>query len=422
MAGLRRCIFACVCVVGVTVAVAATVSAAPQAHQVRQKPEASRTSAAGTWRIAATILPAKGSRVFVSSVSAPGASDVWALGGTITSYDKSFPVLDHWNGRTWKQVTVPGAGYPFYPYQVAASSAGDVWVFGLARGVADPRWAHWNGRSWTTGALPVIKVAGNSAPAVTITAAASAGPGDVWVAGTVTDWNSKFGLPAQAFLARDDGRGWRMYRIPESMPDIVGISALSQTDVWAAATGGPGTSGVGQSTSDGSVLLHWTGASWQSIPVPRNVNVSAVAGMSAHGAWVTGSLPGKGPDGLKLVAGAAFWNGARWTTTADPAADAGFPQTGYIDGLTSAVSDGHGGLWAAAEPYPPVLSSLPGQASLWHYANGHWTGVQLSQLGDINLFQLARAPGTTSIWAAGTAVTTASPGYPENGIILRREN
>jgi len=357
--------------------------------------------------------------VFVSSVSAPAANDVWALGGTLTDANKSFPVLDHWNGRAWQRVSVPGAGYPFNPYQVAASSAGDVWVFGLAAGVAHPRWAHWNGRSWTTGALPVIRVAGNNAPAVTITAAASAGPGDVWVAGTVTDWNSKFGLPAQAFLARDDGHGWRTYRIPESMPNVVGISALSHTDVWAAATAGQGTSGVGASTSNASVLLHWTGASWQSIPVPRTVSVSAVAGTSAHSAWVTGGLPGKGPGGLTYVAGAAYWNGSRWTTTTDPAADAQFPRTGYLDELTSVVSDGNGGLWAAAEPYPPILSSLPGQASLWHYANGRWTGVQLGQFGDINLFQLARAPGTTSIWAAGTAVNSASPGYPENGIILQ---
>jgi hypothetical protein len=410
MTGLRRSILACVCAIGVTAAVAATASAAPRAAHTNQT---------GTWRIAATIRPAKGSRVFLSSVSAPGAGDVWALGGTLTNSNQSFPVLEHWNGSSWQQVTVPGAGYPFYPYQVAASSAADVWVFGLAQGVAVPRWAHWNGRSWTTGALPVITVAGNSSPAVTITAAAAAGPGDVWVAGTVTDWNSKFGLPAQAFLANDDGHGWQTYRIPVGMPNLVGISALSRTDIWAAATGGQGTSGVGEVTTNKAVLMHWNGASWQSIPVPRNVNVSAVAGISAHSAWVTGSLPGKGPDGLNFVAGAAYWNGARWTTTTDPAADAQSPQDGTVNQLTSVTSDGRGGLWAVAEPYPPVVGSLPGQASLWHYSNGRWTGVQLGKLGYINLFQIAEAPGSTSIWAAGTTVTTASPGYPQNAIILR---
>jgi len=422
---LRRSALAFGCAAGVAAAVAVPVSAAHQAHreyqerQAHQAPragEASRAAAAGTWRVVIAIRPATGARVFMSSVSAPAAGDVWAVGGTLTAPDQSYSVLEHWNGRTWKRVPVPGAGTPFFPYQVAASSAADVWVFGLDHGIASPRWAHWNGRSWTAGPLPVIKVAGDASPAVTITAAASAGPGGVWVAGTVADQDSKFGLPAQAFLASYDGHTWRVYPVPRSMPDVVGISALSRTDVWAAATGGQGTSGVGASTSDGNVLLHWNGRSWQSIPAPKNVSIAAVAGESVHSAWVAGSMPGKGPDHLTSVAGAGYWNGQRWTLVTDPAADAHFPQTGYVDQLTSAVPDGRGGLWAVAEPYPPLIGSLPGPASLWHYTKGRWTGTQP---GDLDLFQLAEVPGTTSIWAAGTAVTTAAPGYPEDGLILR---
>lgn len=365
------------------------------------------------------IRHASGARVFMSSVSAPAIGDVWAAGGTLTAPDQSFPVLEHWNGRTWRRVPAPGAGVPFFPYQVAASSAADVWLFGLAHGVASPRWAHWNGRSWTSGPLPVIKVAGDTAPAVTITAAASAGPGDVWVAGTVADWDSRSGLPAQAFLATRDGKAWRVYPVARSMPDIVGISALGRADVWAAATGGQGTSGVSQSTSDGNVLLHWNGSSWRSIPAPEHVGIAAVAGESAHGAWVAGSITGNGPGHATSVAGAAYWNGQRWTLVPDPAADANFPRTGYLDQLTSVVPDGHGGLWTVAEPYPPLIGSLPGPASLWHYTSGHWYG---SQPGDMDLFQLAAVPGTTSIWAAGTAVTATTPGYPGDGLILRYQS
>lgn len=266
-----------------------------------------------------------------------------------------------------------------------------------------------------------IPVGGDSSPRVTITAAA-AGNGEVWVGGTVWDWQTKSSLPAVAFLAGYDGHAWRTYRIRESMPNIVGISALSRTDIWAAATGGQGTSGVASAPSDENVLLHWNGGSWKSIPVPQKIDVSAVVGGSAHSAWVTGDVPGKGPDGLTFVAGAAHWNGTGWTITQDRAADAQFPRVGDVYELTSATADGRGGLWAVAEGYPPLVGSLPGQASLWHYANGRWTGVQLGRLGHPDLFQIAGAPGTASMWAVGAFVTAAAPGYPQYGAILRYEN
>jgi hypothetical protein len=154
------------------------------------------------------------------------------------------------------------------------------------------------------------------------------------------------------------------------------------------------------------------------IPAPKVLYAAAVTGESAHAAWVTGQVTVK----KSYEPGAAYWNGQHWTIMPDPAlATTQWRPAGSTETLTSAVSDGNGGLWAAAEPYPPLLGSLPGQASIWHYTNGRWTGVHLNRLGYLNLLQLARAPGTTSIWAAGTTVTTAAPGYPEDGTILRYE-
>jgi hypothetical protein len=436
MTRIRRSILALACALGAAAAVASTAAAAPQATRALQKPQALQKPRAlqkpqasvGGWRVAATIYPAKGSRVFLSSVVAPGASDVWTIGGTITNANQSAPVLRHWDGRTWKSVKMPASfkGFPFEPYQVAASSAADVWAFTTSRGASDApsvgRWAHWNGRSWTTGTLPTVSVRGDASPAVTITAAAAAGPDDVWVGGTVWDWDSKFGLPAVAFLANYDGHAWRIYRVTETMPNLVGISALSPTNVWAAATDSQGTSGVGLSTSNDTVLMHWNGRAWQSVPTPKGVYVTDVAGVSADSAWVTGEVPGKGPGTLTSVAGAAHWNGTRWAMVPDAAADTQTEQSDYVYELTNVIADGNGGLWAIAEPYAPILSSLPGPASLWHYTNGRWTGVQLGSLGYLNLFQLAKAPGGESVWAVGTTVTAASPGYPQDGSILRYGN
>jgi hypothetical protein len=349
---------------------------------------------------------------------------VWAVGGTMTSSNQSFPVLEHWNGQTWKSVVMPHsfAGVPFEPYQVAASSGADVWVFTSAGKLpwqTVGQWAHWNGRSWSTGTLPAVRVAGDASPVVTITAAAAPAGDDVWVGATVADGQSRFGLPAVAFLANYDGHAWRTYRFSQTMPDIIGISALSRADVWADVSGGQGTSGVGAVVTDNNILLHWNGSSLRQIPAPKGLYAAAVTGESAHTAWVTGQVTVK----KSYEPGAAYWNGKHWTIVPDPAlATTPWRPADYTETLTSAVSDGNGGLWAVAEPYPPLLGSLPGQASIWHYTNGRWTGVHLNRLGYLNLLQLAQAPGSTSIWAAGTTVTTAAPGYPEDGSILRYEN
>jgi hypothetical protein len=429
MTGTRRSIIAFVCALAVA---AVTTAAASTATATTAAATAAASKAAvtgGNWRVAATIYPAKGSRVFLSSVAAPGADDVWALGGTITNSDQSFPVLEHWNGRTWKSVALPGsfAGFPFEPYQVAASSAADVWVFTSSgepkAGPLVGRWAHWNGDSWTTGAFPVIKVAGNNSPSVTITAAAAAGQDDVWVGDTVADWDTQSGLPAQAFLANDDGHGWQVYRLPETLVDLAGISVVSRTDIWAAASSVPGASGVTVGSAQPSELLHWNGASWQSIQAPKGVAADAVLGVSARSAWVTGEVSGQGPDHVTWIAGAAYWNGARWTIVPDVAADANFLQSGYIYQLTSVAPDGQGGLWAVAEAYQPIVGSLPGAASLWHYTNGRWTGTSLGSLGDPSLFQLVTAPGTRDIWAAGTdAGRSSAGGYPLDGTVLQYGN
>lgn len=193
MRGLRRLVPAFACAVGVAASAAAIASLASAGPKASSAPSASNGSVNG-WRVAATIYPpgphpAKGTRVFMSGLSAPGASDVWAIGGTITASDQSFPVLEHWDGRTWKYMAMP--------------------------------------RSFA-------------------------------------------GVP-----------------------------------------------------------------------------------------WVTGVVPGKGPDGLTFVAGAAHWNGTRWTIIPDPAADAHFPQAGDVDELTSATADGRGGLWAVAEGYPPLRGCGP---------------------------------------------------------------
>lgn len=68
----------------------------------------------------------------ILSIAAISKTNVWAVGqlnrGANIIYE---PCIQHFNGSTWKTVTIPGARMT--SDDVQATSASDVWVFGQAR-------------------------------------------------------------------------------------------------------------------------------------------------------------------------------------------------------------------------------------------------------------------------------------------------
>lgn len=118
--------------------------------------------ASGKWR--SSQLPS-GLKGYISEVSAPSASDIWAitfLGGYIL----------HWNGAHWslsKHLT--GAGELT---GVTAFSAKNVWVFGGGGFIGGLGTWHFNGTSWTRQA---------AASADGLERASALSPRDIWAVG-----------------------------------------------------------------------------------------------------------------------------------------------------------------------------------------------------------------------------------------------
>jgi hypothetical protein len=94
-----------------------------------------------------------------SSVTALSASDIWGIGLT----SKGTDIAMHWNGRAWSTLTIPSLpkshGIRWYAYYAAATSAHDLWVLdGLAldpaQGTSPPgvTLLHWNGHKWSVAA------------------------------------------------------------------------------------------------------------------------------------------------------------------------------------------------------------------------------------------------------------------------------
>lgn len=385
----------------------------------------SSTAAVSGWRVDLVVHPPAphpaSDPVTMTSVASPGPADVWAAGAvSSTASRRSSPVVVRWNGRTW-QVLHPAAPITsgIAQFKIAAAGDNDVWLFNqtLSRQLGDqPMWAHWNGRAWTHGALPVPVV--SRAEGVLITSAVAPGPRDVWVGGTIDSPETASALPGVPFLMHYDGRTWRYYQLAganDSLPAVTGISVLGPADSWALASSALPYFDVGVPDPE-NLLLHWNGSSWQRILLGRGQtpvgNFYSAVAVSAHAAWLTGTVHRPGPHGGSWIPGAVYWNGARWTATS---ASAPYP-------LTSAVSDGRGGLWAVSQPEYSPQAQLSPPAGFWHYANGRWTHVPVPAISGWDVVvQLARAPGTGPAWAVGTALrsgTGSVPPGPATGLVL----
>src|SRR5215813_6137613 len=104
---------------------------------------------AGSGRVTAikSRLALRGSHSALNGVAVLSRRSVWAVGG-LTTANGMTPLIEHWNGRRWRQmraVSPGGSESSNLFYAVAAVSPRDVWAVGQG-GKADdhPLIEHWN--------------------------------------------------------------------------------------------------------------------------------------------------------------------------------------------------------------------------------------------------------------------------------------
>jgi hypothetical protein len=125
-----------------------------------------------SWSIMASPNPSGDN--FLSSVSATGANDIWAIGRSRNPFNfMTTTLIEHWDGNSWTQVLGFGVEPESAGYGVAAVSPGDAWGVGDGGGLA--LIGRWNGSSWS--AFPSPQVPGRLLAATAIT------PCDVWAVG-----------------------------------------------------------------------------------------------------------------------------------------------------------------------------------------------------------------------------------------------
>jgi hypothetical protein len=245
----------------------------------------------------------------LNSVSAIAPGDVWAVGhwSTGNAGSRSRTLITHWNGNQWSVVPSPNVGTDNNHLKgVVALSPSDVWAVGYyfnGYGGTNILIEHWNGSIWSVIPTPNI---GSSESYLNAIAVVS--EDDVWAVGSFYDIHNGSGVLALHW----DGASWSMIPMPSGLPErseLNGLAVVSATDVWA----------VGSKRSPEPLIAHWNGGQWSYLSAPSMETVTvlqSVSALSATDLWATGY------SGWDMVV--LHWNGQSWSTIPNPSGSYGF--------------------------------------------------------------------------------------------------
>jgi hypothetical protein len=358
-------------------------------------------SAAGsaTWRIV-KVFGASYGDPNLSGGTAVSATDSWVVGNTYLTSSSLFLARSH--GARWARVRVP-AKFRDMPQSsslsdgVVAATKSAAWTFPTVYSRRTHTYAlRLTGGTWTTYELP---------DAFQISAAAAFGQSDVWAFGFAVPPKPVLGF-GPPFAARFDGHAW--HRVP--MPGVpLSVSVLSSTDIWAF---GP-TARTAGDFAQVYIAMHWTGAGWHTMRLPRMRAANGklafpadLAVLPGNSLWMTQEFHCLHPGceqaeqpGILL----AHWNGKAWVRVLD---DSSY-ETAQVE------PDGTGGLWIT------TLDTLTSSFVYLRYDNGQAISMPVpatTQGATGNVGPPIPIPGTTSAWGTGDV---AEGGSTSAGAVFR---
>jgi hypothetical protein len=201
------------------------------------------------WKVVSVPEAPLGGNVFYA-VDAVATDDVWAVGYRESGPFQTQPLIDHWDGTAWTIVPLtPPVGTLNQLFGVSGTAANDVWAVGFYSDGANfviPLVEHWDGTSWTQVSVPSLPERDELFDVTAISAT------DAWAVGVRI--SNSYQRP---FSLHWDGSTWT----PVSMPypgitaALGSVDASSSSNVWAGGTfSGPGS-------SSGPLLEHSKGCS-----------------------------------------------------------------------------------------------------------------------------------------------------------------
>ena len=308
-------------------------------------------------------------------VAATSANDVWAVGLT------SGPALIwHWNGSSWRS-------YPFsqdlYFFGVAAQSATDAWAVGGTNwGYPSQTVAyHWNGRSWSQ--VPTPTPAGSGY----FNGVAATSANNAWAVGLIGGGPGAGGLDIP-LIEHWNGKRWQrqFFNLPKNSGEFNAVAAISASNAWAV---GQTTNGI----ATGALIEHWNGKTWKRI-WPGTANgrgyLDSVTATGPDDVWAAG-FNNDGPTYQSLI---LHWNGKRWSPVPSP------NPTGSTD-VRDVSASSRTNAWAVGYTNPNGCSC--GTAA-FHWNGKRWTAVPSPNpsSGFLDALLGVQAISPSDAWAVGT--------------------
>jgi IPT/TIG domain len=194
-----------------------------------------------------------------------GASDIWAVGDSITSATAAAPLIEHYDGTAW--TIKPGAAVSSSAFlsDVLPLSATDVWAAGAqsSGGPFQTLIEHYDGTSWTVSPSQNPNVGGQFLNDIAGVA------GDIWVVGG----QAKTSSTDDTLTEHWNGTAWTVVAspTPDLSANLIGVRYGAANDVWAVgATAYSSPNTVNE--LDHSLIEHWDGTHWYQVPSPNPSN------------------------------------------------------------------------------------------------------------------------------------------------------
>ena len=205
--------------------------------------------------------------------------------------------------------------------------------------------------------------------------------------------------------------GWKLYNLPVQKRSVLdSVATVDSRDAWAGGflvnVGRASAARARVAPRDSacigpgpfpSMMLRWSGRSWQQVTVPNLGRITSVSATSAN-AWAAADC------------GMMHWNGRRWTRVNDA------PVPGMQNSAPSAIKAvSPTGAWLIGSAQDASTSSLRGFVERWD--GRRWTLVSLPRLGDDYTLDSLDARGANDVWVAGTDYT-GNDTHPEQLVLL----
>ena len=325
-----------------------------------------------------------------SAIASIASNDIWVVGSTNDTVHPIRTGAEHWNGSSWSQIPVPDVGTGQNMLNgVDASASNNVWAVGYSTlsGSQKTLIERWNGTQWQVVTSPNAGTSGDNV----LTSVDALSSTNAWAVGSSLTSTSR-----KSLIQRWNGTSWTIVSSPNPGTlgnSLLGVEATAPNDIWAVGW---------KNSGDGlrSLLLHYDGTAWTEVAAVPKVGtgdnvLTDISAVSSDDVWATGYYV----DGTQYKTLTLHYDGTTWSQV--PSSN-GADGTNILMGIDASSPTN---AWTVGFEYRAALEHYVASTQQWNGSS--WSAVPSAISTDSTkesaMFNVAKAPGTSQVWAVGRA-------------------